>query len=74
MVEGLYSIYLTTFLASDVAVVHRSLAQYPGARPRSHSLLVAWVLAGGYTRDIRKVVQVHLNTFRAAAGCFLGQK
>lgn len=26
---------------------------------------VAWVLAGGYTKDIRKVVQVHVNTFRA---------
>ena len=28
---------------------------------------VAWVLAGGYTRDVRKVVEVHLNTFRAWA-------
>ncbi|HTG43916.1 MAG TPA: histone deacetylase [Verrucomicrobiae bacterium] len=27
---------------------------------------VAWVLAGGYTRDVSKVVEVHLNTFRAA--------
>ena len=26
----------------------------------------AWVLAGGYTEDTRKVVQVHLNTFDAA--------
>ena len=26
---------------------------------------IAWVLAGGYTKDIRKVVQVHVNTFRA---------
>jgi acetoin utilization deacetylase AcuC-like enzyme len=27
---------------------------------------VAWVLAGGYTADVSKVVEVHLNTFRAA--------
>ncbi len=27
---------------------------------------IAWVLAGGYTKDTAKVVQVHLNTFRAA--------
>jgi hypothetical protein len=23
---------------------------------------VAWVLAGGYSKDIRKVVDVHVNT------------
>lgn len=33
---------------------------------RRHSIPVAWVLAGGYTPDINKVVEVHLNTFRAA--------
>lgn len=29
---------------------------------KSHSLPVAWVLAGGYSKDIRKVVDVHVNT------------
>jgi acetoin utilization deacetylase AcuC-like enzyme len=33
---------------------------------RKHDLPLAWVLAGGYTRDITKVVEAHLNTFRAA--------
>jgi acetoin utilization deacetylase AcuC-like enzyme len=28
---------------------------------------IAWVLAGGYTRDVTQVVEVHLNTFRAAS-------
>jgi acetoin utilization deacetylase AcuC-like enzyme len=34
---------------------------------KSHGIPIAWVLAGGYTRDIAKVVEVHLNTFKAAA-------
>ena len=29
---------------------------------KSNKLPVAWVLAGGYSKDIRKVVQVHVNT------------
>lgn len=29
---------------------------------------VAWVLAGGYTKDVSKVVEVHVNTFRAFRG------
>ncbi|HEX2573825.1 MAG TPA: histone deacetylase [Polyangia bacterium] len=33
---------------------------------------IAWVLAGGYTRDITKVVTAHVNTARAAAEVFLG--
>jgi acetoin utilization deacetylase AcuC-like enzyme len=33
---------------------------------RSERLPLAWVLAGGYTPDTRKVVEVHRNTFRAA--------
>jgi len=33
---------------------------------RKHGIPLAWVLAGGYTKDIQKVVQVHLNTFQAA--------
>ena len=28
---------------------------------------IAWVLAGGYTKDISKVVEVHANTFAVAA-------
>lgn len=35
-----------------------------------HSIPIAWVLAGGYTRDVSKVVEVHLNTFRAAGMVF----
>jgi acetoin utilization deacetylase AcuC-like enzyme len=37
---------------------------------KSHSLPVAWVLAGGYTEDISKVVEVHLNTLRASVDGF----
>ena len=37
---------------------------------RSHRIPIAWVLAGGYTRDIRKVVEVHLNTARAWVTAF----
>ena len=33
---------------------------------RRHSIPVAWTLAGGYTRPVEKVVNVHLGTFRAA--------
>lgn len=40
---------------------------------KAHSLPVAWVLAGGYTPDITKVVQVHLNTFRAWREVYLGK-
>ncbi len=32
---------------------------------KAHGIPVAWVLAGGYTSDVSKVVQVHLNTFQA---------
>jgi len=32
---------------------------------RAHEIPIAWVLAGGYTPDISKVVQVHLSTFNA---------
>ncbi len=31
-----------------------------------HRIPIAWVLAGGYTRDLEKVVRIHLNTFEAA--------
>lgn len=33
---------------------------------RRQAIPIAWVLAGGYTPDIAKVVRVHLNTFEAA--------
>ena len=32
---------------------------------KAHEIPVAWVLAGGYTSDVSKVVRVHLNTFQA---------
>ncbi len=32
---------------------------------KSRGMPLAWVLAGGYTSDISKIVQVHLNTFKA---------
>jgi len=32
---------------------------------KAHGIPVAWVLAGGYTSDVSKVVRVHLNTFAA---------
>jgi acetoin utilization deacetylase AcuC-like enzyme len=32
---------------------------------KAHAIPVAWVLAGGYTSDVSKVVRVHLNTFAA---------
>lgn len=31
-----------------------------------HGIPIAWVLAGGYTPDLSKVVAVHVNTFAAA--------
>jgi len=32
---------------------------------KQHQLNIAWVLAGGYTSDVSKVVKVHTNTFNA---------
>ncbi len=32
---------------------------------KAHQIPIAWVLAGGYTEDVMKVVRVHLNTFDA---------
>jgi acetoin utilization deacetylase AcuC-like enzyme len=37
---------------------------------RAESLPIAWVLAGGYTPDVSRVVEVHHNTFRAALDVF----
>lgn len=32
---------------------------------RTHAIPIAWVLAGGYTREISKVVHIHTGTFEA---------
>jgi acetoin utilization deacetylase AcuC-like enzyme len=37
---------------------------------RGAGIPIAWVLAGGYTKDTAKVVRVHLNTFEAALTVF----
>ena len=39
---------------------------------RAHDIPVAWVLAGGYTRDIGKVVRIHAGTFAAWREAFAG--
>lgn len=36
----------------------------------SHGIPIAWVLAGGYTKDLTKVVAVHVNTARATVEVF----
>ncbi len=42
------------------------------AMAKAAGVPVAWVLAGGYTKDISKVVAVHVNTARAALEVFGG--
>jgi len=37
---------------------------------RSNEIPIAWVLAGGYTKDVTQVVKVHTNTFAAAMDVF----
>ena len=37
---------------------------------KRQGLPLAWVLAGGYTPDVSKVVAVHLGTFEAARTVF----
>ena len=32
---------------------------------RGHGIPIAWVLAGGYTRDVTKIVHIHTGTFAA---------
>jgi acetoin utilization deacetylase AcuC-like enzyme len=39
---------------------------------REAGVPIAWVLAGGYTRDIAKVVDVHMGTVRAALASISG--
>lgn len=45
----------------------RERDRYVFAWAKREGLPLAWVLAGGYTRDVSKVVEVHLGTFDAAA-------
>ena len=33
---------------------------------RQHGIPVAWDLAGGYQTPLSKVIEIHVNTFRAA--------
>jgi acetoin utilization deacetylase AcuC-like enzyme len=42
------------------------------AECRKRGVPVMWVLAGGYTEDVTKVVEVHVNTARAAVEVFSG--
>ena len=54
---------------SPLALDHEDLKERDRlvfAWAKEQGIPVAWVLAGGYTPDITKVVEVHLNTFRAA--------
>jgi acetoin utilization deacetylase AcuC-like enzyme len=37
---------------------------------KEHGIPIAWVLAGGYTKDTSKVVEVHVNTAHACAEGF----
>jgi acetoin utilization deacetylase AcuC-like enzyme len=37
---------------------------------KSRGVPVAWVLAGGYTKDVSKVVEVHVGTVREMCGVF----
>jgi acetoin utilization deacetylase AcuC-like enzyme len=40
---------------------------------KANRIPIAWVLAGGYTEDVSKVVRVHTNTFRAWREVYGGQ-
>jgi acetoin utilization deacetylase AcuC-like enzyme len=50
----------------DLALRDRRVFEFA----RAENLPIAWVLAGGYTKDTSKVVRVHLNTFEAAVAVF----
>jgi acetoin utilization deacetylase AcuC-like enzyme len=54
------------FTAADL--FHRDRIVFETAR--EHGIPIAWVLAGGYTEDIAKVVGIHTGTFRAAHEVF----
>ena len=53
---------------SPLALDHDDLRErdrFVFAFAKSKAIPIAWVLAGGYTSDVSKVVDVHLNTFAA---------
>ncbi|MBN1403506.1 MAG: histone deacetylase [Opitutales bacterium] len=50
-------------LLDHEALMERDLAVFRFCKEQG--IPVAWVLAGGYTKDTSKVVQVHVNTFSA---------
>ena len=53
---------------SPLALDHEDLRardRYVFEFAKAHGIPIAWVLAGGYTSDVSKVVRVHLNTFEA---------
>ena len=58
---------------SPLALDHDDLRErdrWVFAWAQRHGLPVAWVLAGGYTPDVSKVVGVHVGTFEAARAVF----
>jgi acetoin utilization deacetylase AcuC-like enzyme len=50
----------------DLALRDRRVFEFA----KGERIPIAWVLAGGYTKDTAKVVRVHLNTFDAALSVF----
>jgi acetoin utilization deacetylase AcuC-like enzyme len=58
---------------SPLALDHDDLRErdrWVFAWAKREALPLAWVLAGGYTRDVAKVVAVHVGTFDAAQSVF----
>ncbi len=58
---------------SPLALDHDDLLardEHVFAFARHHRIPIAWVLAGGYTEDVSKVVRVHVNTFAAWRAVF----
>jgi acetoin utilization deacetylase AcuC-like enzyme len=54
---------------SPLSLVHDDLRERDSAVfawARAEGLPLAWVLAGGYTKDLSRVVAVHVGTFDAA--------
>lgn len=50
----------------------RARDQWVFEQCKARGIPVMWVLAGGYTPDVSKVVEVHVNTARAACAVFEG--
>ena len=58
---------------SPLALDHEDLQErdrWVFAWAQRHGFPIAWVLAGGYTPDVSKVVRVHVGTFEAARAVF----